>query len=48
MRQLPRRTYDIKTKAANVELLSGLVSTTLLDLEVKNFDILISEETLSK
>ena len=25
MRQLPRRTYDIKTKAANVELLSGLV-----------------------
>ncbi|MDC3028612.1 SurA N-terminal domain-containing protein, partial [Candidatus Pelagibacter sp.] len=30
------------------ELLSTLISTTLLDLEVKNFDILISEETLSK
>ena len=30
------------------ELLSGLVSTTLLDLEIKDFDILISENTLLK
>ena len=30
------------------ELLSTLISTTLLDLEVKDFNILISEETLSK
>jgi len=30
------------------ELLSTLVSTRLLDLEVKDFDILISKETLSK
>ncbi|MBD1166570.1 SurA N-terminal domain-containing protein [Pelagibacterales bacterium SAG-MED07] len=30
------------------ELLSTLVSTTLLDLEVKDFDILVSKETLSK
>ena len=30
------------------ELLSTLISTTLLDLEVKNFNILISKETLSK
>ena len=28
------------------ELLSGLVSTTLLDLEVKDFNIIISEKTL--
>ena len=30
------------------ELLSTLISTTLLDLEIKDFNILISEETLSK
>ena len=30
------------------ELLSTLISTTLLDLEVKDFNILISKETLSK
>ena len=30
------------------ELLSGLVSTTLLDLEVKDYNILISENTLLK
>ena len=30
------------------ELLSTLISTTLLDLEVKNFNILISKEALSK
>ena len=30
------------------ELLSALISTTLLELEVKDFDIVISEETLSK
>tara|TARA_B100000900_G_C20536818_1_gene698756 strand:+ start:17 stop:1435 length:1419 start_codon:yes stop_codon:yes gene_type:complete len=30
------------------ELLSTLISTTLLELEVKDFDIVISEETLSK
>ena len=30
------------------ELLSTLISTTLLSLEVKDFDILISKETLSK
>ena len=30
------------------ELLSGLVSKTLLDLEVKDFDILFSEKTLLK
>ena len=30
------------------ELLSTLISTTLLDLEIKNFNILISKETLSK
>ena len=30
------------------ELLSTLISTTLLDLEIQDFNILISEETLSK
>ena len=30
------------------ELLSGLISTTLLDLEVKDYNILISEKTLLK
>ena len=30
------------------ELLSGLVSTTLLDLEVKDYNIIISENTLFK
>ena len=30
------------------ELLSGLVSTTLLDLEIKDFNIVISENSLSK
>ena len=30
------------------ELLSTLISTTLLDLEIKDFDILISEQTLLK
>ena len=28
------------------EILSGLISTTLLDLEVKDFDIIVSEKTL--
>ena len=30
------------------ELLSGLISTTLIELEVKDYDIVISENTLSK
>ncbi len=30
------------------ELLSGLISATLMDLEVKNFDLMISKNTLSK
>ena len=30
------------------ELLSGLISTTLLDLEIKDFNISISENSLSK
>ena len=30
------------------ELLSTLVSTTLLDLEIKDFDLIISENTLLK
>jgi len=30
------------------ELLSGLISTTLLDLEIKDFNIIISENSLSK
>ena len=30
------------------ELLSTLISTTLLELEIKDFNILISEKTLSK
>ena len=30
------------------ELLSGLISTTLLDLEIKDFNIIISENTLLK
>ena len=28
------------------ELLSGLVSTTLLDLEIKDFDLIVSKNTL--
>ncbi len=30
------------------ELLSGLISSTLLDLEIKDFDIILSENSLSK
>ena len=30
------------------ELLSGLVSKTLLDLEIKDFDIMLSKNSLSK
>ena len=30
------------------EMLSGLVSTTLLELEIKDFDLIISENTLLK
>ncbi len=30
------------------ELLSGLISTTLLDLEIEDFNIIISENSLSK
>ena len=46
---IPQQTLrDNLDKNIVEELLSTLISTTLLDLEVKNFDILISEETLSK
>ena len=46
---IPQQTLrDNLDKNIVEELLSTLISTTLIDLEVKNFDILISEETLSK
>ena len=30
------------------ELLSGLISTTLIDLEIKDFDLSINEKTILK
>ena len=43
-------THKIETLDKNIieELLSTLVSTTLLELEIKDFEILVSEETLLK
>ena len=46
---IPRKTIQEKMNEGIVEeLLSTLISTTLLDLEVKDFDIIISEKTLTK
>ncbi len=44
---IPQQTIkDNLSKNIIEELLSTLISTTLLDLEVKNFDIIITEDTL--
>ena len=46
---IPQQTIkDNLDKNIIEELLSTLISTTLLDLEIKNFNISISEESLSK
>ena len=46
---IPRKTIQEKMNEGIIEeLLSTLISTTLLDLEVKDFDIIISEKTLTK
>jgi len=46
---IPRKTIQEKMNEGIVEeLLSTLISTTLLDLEVKDFEIIISEKTLTK
>ena len=39
---------SLKDKNIIQEILSGLISTTLLDLEIKDFNFLISENTLSQ